>query len=142
METLLIARRLQHWYDLLIGRIRGGDVATFTKDRWEPSTWPAKAQGYGDLEAPRGRSGTGCRSRTAASPATSASCRAPGSLAARARREPGHLRDRARGRTTRWSNPEQPLEILRTVHSFDPCMACGVHVLDARGRPLVEVRAQ
>jgi Ni,Fe-hydrogenase I large subunit len=28
-------------------------------------------------------------------------------------------------------NPEQPLEILRTVHSFDPCLACAVHVVDA-----------
>ena len=30
--------------------------------------------------------------------------------------------------------PDQPLEILRTIHSFDPCMACGVHVLDADGQ--------
>jgi [NiFe] hydrogenase large subunit len=28
--------------------------------------------------------------------------------------------------------PERPVEILRTVHSFDPCIACGVHVLDAK----------
>jgi Ni,Fe-hydrogenase I large subunit len=39
------------------------------------------------------------------------------------------------------ADPEQPLEILRTIHSFDPCMACGVHVLDARGKSLAEVRA-
>jgi len=39
-------------------------------------------------------------------------------------------------------NPEQPLEILRTVHSFDPCMACGVHVLDPKGQELVKVRVQ
>ena len=38
--------------------------------------------------------------------------------------------------------PDQPLEILRTIHSFDPCMACGVHVLDAEGRPVVEVKVQ
>ena len=36
----------------------------------------------------------------------------------------------------------RPIEILRTVHSFDPCMACGVHVLDARGNPVTEVRVQ
>jgi Ni,Fe-hydrogenase I large subunit len=35
----------------------------------------------------------------------------------------------------------RPIEILRTVHSFDPCMACGVHVLDMRGREIVKVRA-
>jgi Ni,Fe-hydrogenase I large subunit len=38
-------------------------------------------------------------------------------------------------------DPEQPLEILRTVHSFDPCMACGVHVLDADRREVIRVRA-
>ena len=31
------------------------------------------------------------------------------------------------------ANPDQPLELLRTVHSFDPCLACAVHVVDARG---------
>ena len=35
-----------------------------------------------------------------------------------------------------------PIEILRTVHSFDPCNACGVHVLDAEGETVTEVRVQ
>jgi Ni,Fe-hydrogenase I large subunit len=39
-------------------------------------------------------------------------------------------------------DPERPLEILRTVHSFDPCLACGVHVLDATGRTITEVKVQ
>jgi Ni,Fe-hydrogenase I large subunit len=38
------------------------------------------------------------------------------------------------------ADPEQPIEILRTIHSFDPCMACGVHVVDRRGRELAAVR--
>ena len=38
--------------------------------------------------------------------------------------------------------PGQPLEILRTIHSFDPCIACGVHVLDAEGRLVTEVKVQ
>ena len=37
-------------------------------------------------------------------------------------------------------DPERPIEILRTIHSFDPCMACGVHVLDANGDPVTEVK--
>lgn len=32
------------------------------------------------------------------------------------------------------AGPARPLEILRTIHSFDPCIACAVHVLDAKGR--------
>jgi [NiFe] hydrogenase large subunit/hydrogenase large subunit len=40
------------------------------------------------------------------------------------------------------ADPEQPLEVLRTIHSFDPCMACGVHVLDAQGREITQVVLQ
>ena len=40
------------------------------------------------------------------------------------------------------ADPEQPLEILRTVHSFDPCMACGVHVIDPAGRELARVKVR
>jgi hydrogenase large subunit len=32
------------------------------------------------------------------------------------------------------ADPERPLEVLRTIHSFDPCLACAVHVTDAHGR--------
>jgi hydrogenase large subunit len=38
------------------------------------------------------------------------------------------------------ADPTQPLEILRTIHSFDPCMACAAHLLDKDGNPIVEVR--
>ena len=38
------------------------------------------------------------------------------------------------------ADAERPLEILRTVHSFDPCMACGVHVVDATRRTLASGR--
>jgi hydrogenase large subunit len=37
-------------------------------------------------------------------------------------------------------DPKQPLEILRTVHSFDPCIACAVHVTDPDGEELVQVK--
>jgi Ni,Fe-hydrogenase I large subunit len=40
------------------------------------------------------------------------------------------------------ADPEKPLEVLRTIHSFDPCMACGVHVLDAEGREITQVVVQ
>ena len=36
-------------------------------------------------------------------------------------------------------NPDQPLEILRTIHSFDPCIACAVHLYDERGRYVHQV---
>ena len=39
-------------------------------------------------------------------------------------------------------DPERPLEILRTIHSFDPCLACGVHIIDTSGNPIMEVTVQ
>ena len=39
-------------------------------------------------------------------------------------------------------DPKQPLEILRTIHSFDPCLACAVHVVDPDGEELIQVRVQ
>jgi quinone-reactive Ni/Fe-hydrogenase large subunit len=37
---------------------------------------------------------------------------------------------------TKVANPDQPLEILRTIHSFDPCIACAVHIVDTKGKEL------
>jgi hydrogenase large subunit len=40
------------------------------------------------------------------------------------------------------ANPKLPLEILRTVHSFDPCLACATHVHDAEGREIAQVTVE
>ena len=39
------------------------------------------------------------------------------------------------------ADAERPLEVLRTVHSFDPCIACAIHTLDGEGPELSGVRA-
>ena len=39
------------------------------------------------------------------------------------------------------ADPEKPLEVIRTVHSFDPCLACAIHMLDGNGGELVRVKA-
>ena len=39
------------------------------------------------------------------------------------------------------ADPELPLEVLRTVHSFDPCLACAIHMVDPEARPIVQVKA-
>jgi hydrogenase large subunit len=40
------------------------------------------------------------------------------------------------------SNATQPVEVLRVVHSFDPCMSCAVHVMRPDGKPVTIVNAQ
>jgi hydrogenase large subunit len=40
------------------------------------------------------------------------------------------------------ADPERPVEILRTIHSFDPCLACAVHVTNSQGRRFDEVQVR
>lgn len=39
------------------------------------------------------------------------------------------------------ADPERPLEVLRTVHSFDPCIACAIHMVDTEQQEIVKVKA-
>ncbi len=39
------------------------------------------------------------------------------------------------------ADPEKPLEVLRTIHSFDPCLACAVHMVDTRKTEIVRLQA-
>jgi hydrogenase large subunit len=141
METVLLARRLSVWYDDLVNRIKGGDVKTFTKDHWEPSSWPAKAQGYGALDAPRGALGHWVTIENGK--IANYQCVVPSTWNASPRDPKGVSGpyEAALVDNHPLARPDQPLEILRTIHSFDPCIACGVHVLDAEGKPIVEVKA-
>ena len=38
------------------------------------------------------------------------------------------------------ADPEQPLEVLRTIHSFDPCLACAIHTMDPEGKEIARVK--
>lgn len=142
IETVLLARKMEQWLSDLNGRIRNGDTATFTKEKWEPASWPAKAEGYGYLDAPRGALGhwvqieDGKIARYQCVVPSTWNC-SPRDAQGQAGPYEASLAD-----NHPLVDPERPLEILRTIHSFDPCMACGVHVLDAEGREVVEVKVQ
>ncbi|MFN8579460.1 MAG: nickel-dependent hydrogenase large subunit [Gemmatimonadaceae bacterium] len=142
METLLLSRRMMHWYDQLVTRIKNGDTQTFTKDKWEPSSWPQKAQGYGYLDAPRGALGHWVQIENGK--ISRYQCVVPSTWNAGPRDAKGQAGPYEASLTDNHPlvDPERPLEILRTIHSFDPCMACAVHVVDALGTPVTEVRAQ
>ncbi len=142
IETVLLARKMNDWYGQLVSRIRNGDVATFNRDKWNPSSWPSRAQGYGYLDAPRGALGhwvqieNGQISRYQCVVPSTWNC-SPRD----AQGVPGPY-EAALMDNHPLVDPARPIEILRTIHSFDPCMACGVHVLDATGNVVTEVKVQ
>ena len=135
IETRLIARWAMEFYGQLLANIRNGDTRTFTKEKWDPATWPAVARGVGASEAPRGAlahwiviKDRKIENYQLVVPTTwNASPRD-----ARGQRSPYE----AALIGTPVHDPKQPLEILRTIHSFDPCLACAVHLYDDVGAPV------
>jgi Ni,Fe-hydrogenase I large subunit len=133
LETQLMAPHLERWVEELDNNLAHGKVTIFNPIRWDPSTWPKSATGYGWHEAPRGSlghwvdiSGRSIKNYQAVVPTTwNAGPR--DSQGQRGAYEASLL-------NTPIADPARPLEILRTIHSFDPCIACAVHVIDANGR--------
>jgi Ni,Fe-hydrogenase I large subunit len=141
VETVVVAEKLAEWTDELAASMANGDLEIHEWSAWDPENWPAEAKGWGFSEAPRGALGHWVHIKDqkifnyqAVVPSTwNSSPRDPqGKLGAYEAALIG----------TPVADPEQPLEVLRTIHSFDPCMACGVHVLDAQGREITQVVVQ
>ncbi len=139
VETVLLAHKMEGWMADLTTHIKNGDTATFTKDKWEPSSWPKKAEGYGYLDAPRGALGHWVQIED--EKIKNYQCVVPSTWNASprdAQGQPGAY-EASLADNHPLVDPERPLEILRTIHSFDPCLACGVHVLDAEGNEISSV---
>jgi Ni,Fe-hydrogenase I large subunit len=139
IETLLVAQELPTWLGMLTANIGRGDYAITSNEKWDPSTWPKEAAGYGFHDAPRGALGHWIRIKDrkilnyqAVVPSTwNASPRdATGQMGAYEASLVG----------TPIADPAKPLEILRTIHSFDPCLACAVHVVDPEGNEFINVK--
>ena len=113
-----------------------------TASEWSPDQWPAKAQGYGFLDAPRGALGHWVQIENGK--ISRYQCVVPSTWNCSPRDAQGQMGpyEAALVDNHPLLKPDQPLEILRTIHSFDPCMACGVHVLDVDGNLITEVTVQ
>lgn len=121
--------------------IKNGNTATAFNDKWEPATWPKAAFGVGFTEAPRGALGHWVE--IADAKISRYQCVVPTTWNAAPRSQTGQLGAyEAALLGTKMAVPEQPLEILRTLHSFDPCLACATHVLDNKGNQLAMVNLQ
>jgi hydrogenase large subunit len=133
--TLLAEQALAHW-EKLVANVEGGDTDIFTP--WE---YPAgEIQGFGVHEAPRGIlshwvviEGGKIKNYQCVVPSTwNAGPRD-------AEEQMGPYEASLVGNPI--LDEERPLEVLRTVHSFDPCLACAIHALDPEGREISKVRA-
>ncbi|MEZ5535369.1 MAG: nickel-dependent hydrogenase large subunit [Thiolinea sp.] len=139
LETGIMVDAMQGWFDQLLANIKAGDTKTFNEALWEPSAWPSEAKGVGFMEAPRGAlahwvviKGGVIDNYQAVVPSTWNA--GPRDHLGQAGPYEAALAGHA------LHDAKQPLEILRTIHSFDPCIACAVHLTDPDGEEIIKVK--
>ncbi len=135
IETKIIADKMQQWVDELLANIKRGELSTFTA-----YTMPDKARGFGMTEAPRGALGhwieikNGLIDNYQLVVPTTWNGSPRDALGQR-----GAFEEALIG--TPVHDAKKPLEILRTIHSFDPCLACSVHVIDPKTNEVYVTKA-
>ena len=123
LETKLVADYAGTWVNELIANIKAGDTRTWTR-----CDVPRSGRGRGMDEVPRGALGHWINIENHAIANYQAIVPSTWNCAPRdAAGKRGPYEESLIG--TKLANVEQPLEILRTIHSFDPCMACAVHII-------------
>ncbi|MCL1838044.1 MAG: nickel-dependent hydrogenase large subunit [Propionibacteriaceae bacterium] len=135
MEAEMLANEM---FPAFIKNLQGGDINVFDQSKWDPSSWPRTTSGYSLVEVARGTLShwvtieNGAISRYQAI--------VPSTWNAGGRDEQGvrgpYEESLAGNGRHPLHDPKQPLEPLRTIHSFDPCLACAVHVLDPDGNEI------
>ncbi len=139
LETVLIADWLRNDMDELLKNVKSGNQITFDRSKWEPSTWPKKAQGVGWMEAPRGALGHWVEIKDGKT--TNYQAVVPTTWNATPKDSNGKIGAyEAALKGTPLLDKEKPLEILRIIHSFDPCLACAVHLTDLENKETTEIR--
>jgi hydrogenase large subunit len=141
LEASWAAHKMKHYLGELMTTLKSGDTACAFVDKWEPATWAKKAQGHGFVEAPRGALGHWIvieNERIA-----NYQCIVPTTWNASPRGQGGEIGAyEAALMNTPMEVADQPVEILRTIHSFDPCLACATHVVSPDGRELTTVKVR
>ncbi|MBS6224055.1 nickel-dependent hydrogenase large subunit [Parabacteroides johnsonii] len=133
LETKLTADWALEFYDRLIKNLENGDSRMVNHYMWESEAWPQHAQGVGLTEAPRGALAHFIVIEN--NKVKNYQMVVPTTWNASPRDEIGKLSAYESSLIgTPIHDPKQPLEILRTIHSFDPCLACAVHLYDEEGK--------
>ncbi len=139
IECKQTAGFMLHFYNQLVENIKSGDVRTFNDRMWDPERWPSECQGFGFTEAPRGALGHWIHIKD--QKIADYQIVVPSTWNASPRDGKGRsgaYESALKG--TPMDDPNMPLEILRTIHSFDPCLACASHIMDMNGNEITTVK--
>jgi len=138
LEARLCAHWLMEEFDHLVSNLKAGDSATADTRYWNPDTWKPESRGFGFTEAPRGALCHWVHIKDGK--IANYQIVVPSTWNASPRDGKGqHGAYEAALIGTPMADPKRPVEILRTIHSFDPCLACASHVFGPDGEQLAEV---
>jgi hydrogenase large subunit len=138
LESVLTAQWGLEYFNQLLENIKNGDTRMAETSRFDPSTWPKSAFGVGHSEAPRGALAhwINIQDRKIAN----YQLVVPTTWNASPRDNKGEMSAYESALiSTPVFDDKQPLEIIRTIHSFDPCMACSVHLYDEEGKTISRI---
>ena len=141
LEAQWAAETQLYFVDKLIANIKAGDSATANTEKFDPKTWPDEVRGVGFTEAPRGALGHWVRIKDTR--IDNYQCVVPTTWNGSPRDNEGNIGAfEASLMNTKVEVAEEPVEILRTLHSFDPCLACSTHVMSEDGEELATVKVR
>jgi len=141
LEASWAAHKMRYFFDKMMANIKAGDESTANVEKWDPSRWPAEAKGVGFTEAPRGALGHWIRIKDGKIDNYQAVV--PTTWNGSPRDDKGQIGAfEASLMNTPVAKADEPLEILRTLHSFDPCLACSTHVMSPDGQELSKVKVR
>lgn len=141
LECSWVAHKMRYFQDKLVANIKAGDTSTANVDKWEPHTWPKETKGVGFTEAPRGALGHWIRIKDGK--IENYQCVVPTTWNGSPRDPKGQIGAfEASLMDTPLARADQPLEILRTLHSFDPCLACSTHLMTPGGEELLSIKVR
>jgi hydrogenase large subunit len=138
LEASWAAHKMKYFFNKLMANLKAGNFSTANVDSWEPRTWPAEARGAGYCEAPRGALGHWIKIRN--QKIDNYQCIVPTTWNAGPRDAKNQIGAyEASLMNTKMAKADEPLEIIRTIHSFDPCLACATHVISPEGEEVTRV---
>jgi len=141
LEAEWAAEMQVYFFDKLIANIKAGDTATANVEKFDPQTWPTEVKGVGFTEAPRGALAHWIRIKD--TKIDNYQCVVPTTWNGSPRDNEGNIGAfEASLMNTKMERPEEPVEILRTLHSFDPCLACSTHVMGPDGEEMAEIKVR
>ncbi|MBL8566866.1 MAG: nickel-dependent hydrogenase large subunit [Hyphomicrobiaceae bacterium] len=141
LEAQWCARKQKYFFQKLIANIKAGDSSTANTEKFDPKTWPKEVKGVGYTEAPRGALAHWIRIKD--TKIDNYQCVVPTTWNGSPRDNKGNIGAfEASLMNTKVERAEEPVEILRTIHSFDPCLACSTHVMGPDGEELAVVKVR